>query len=327
MEDRQSKTSPWVSASICICTYNGVARIGDVLDALAQQTLDRIEWEVLVIDNASNDGTGAAANRTIQEKLAGRGRVVREEQAGLSFARARAALEASGEIICFLDDDNLPAPDFVKNAVQAFRDHPRAGALGGRVLPVWETTPSALALAVQDFALAICDRGNQAFEYDRNVGPVGAGLCLRAEVLRQVYRNKKIPGSVVGRTGSGFGGGEDLAIAILVWQSGHTCWYEPSLIIRHLLPARRMEKDYLLRLYEGIGRGQAAVRRLCDWKARTPLAWLIGLKDLCRWQFGQWRGPTHGLRQPHPALAADLHDLNQRLVWGRSMQAMLPFWQ
>jgi glycosyltransferase involved in cell wall biosynthesis len=302
--------------------YNGAARIGDVLDALAQQTLDRIEWEVLVVDNASNDGTGAAANRTIQEKLAGRARVVREEKPGLSFARARAAREASGDIICFLDDDNIPEPDFVKNAVQAFRDHPRAGALGGRVLPVWETTPSALALAVQDFALAICDRGNQAFEYDRNVGPVGAGLCLRAEVLRQIYRNEKIAGSVVGRRGGGFGGGEDLAIAMLVWQSGHTCWYEPSLIIRHLLPARRMEKDYLLRLYEGIGRGQAAVRRLCDWKARTPLAWLIGLKDLCRWQFGQWRGPSSKFSDQNQFVTGDLHVLHQKLIRGRACQAL-----
>ncbi len=316
-----------MDATVVICTFNGASRVGLVIEALARQTQPPATWELLVIDNASTDGTGEVTSRNIQDKLAGCGRVVREEQAGLSFARARAAREAGGEIICFLDDDNIPAPDFVKNAVQAFRDYPRAGALGGKVLPVWETTPSALALAVQDFALAICDRGDRAFKYERNLGPVGAGLCLRAEVLRQIYQNEKIAGSVVGRTGSGFGGGEDLAIAMLVWRSGFECWYEPSLIIRHLLPASRMGKNYLLRLYEGIGRGQTAVRRLSDWKARTPLAWLIGLKDLCRWQFGQWRGPAPRLRQQHPALAADLHDLNQRLVWGRSMQAMLPFWQ
>jgi hypothetical protein len=74
-------------------------------------------------------------------------------------------------------------------------------------------------------------------------------------------------------------------------------------------------------------RGLDATCQCYDWKARSPLAWLIGLKDFCRWQFGQWRGPSPDLRHQHPAMAGDLHDLHQRLVWGRSIQALLPFWQ
>jgi glycosyltransferase involved in cell wall biosynthesis len=308
-------------ATVCICAYNGATRIGEVLTALTYQTASIGRWETLVIDNASTDGTGAFAERFIKEKLAGCGRVVREEQPGLSFARARAAREARGEIICFLDDDNIPAPDFVKNAIQAFKEHPQAGSLGGKVIPQWESPPTPLAIAVADFALAICDRGDKAFKYARNLGPVGAGLCIRTEVLRRIYQNKKTAGSVVGRTGSGFGGGEDLAIAILTWRAGFECWYEPSIVIRHLLPACRMEKDYLLRLYNGIGRGQSAVRKLYDWKARTPLTWLIALKDLVRWLRGNWSGPSAQVCHTHPDIADDLHDLHQRMVWGRAMQA------
>jgi glycosyltransferase involved in cell wall biosynthesis len=319
--------SSGIKATVAICTYNGAARIGKVVDALEVQTQPLETWELLVIDNASTDDTGQVSNRLIQEELGGRGRVVREEHPGLSFARARAAQEAKGEILCFLDDDNIPAPDFVSNAILAFQQHPKAGVLGGKVLAAWETVPSALALAVQDFALAICDRGDKTFKYARNLGPAGAGLCIRTEILRDIYQNKKNVESVAGRTGRGFGGGEDLAIALFVWQAGHECWYEPSVIIRHQLPAGRMEKDYLLRLYEGIGRGQAAVRRLYDWKARSPLVWLIGLKDFIRWQLGQWRGPALEIKKRHPLIADDLHDLHQRLVWGRSFQAFHQFWQ
>jgi glycosyltransferase involved in cell wall biosynthesis len=308
-------------ATVAICTFNGAKRIEAVLAALVRQTVDVNDWEVVVIDNASTDCTGAIADRLIREKLGGRGRVVREEQPGLSFARARAAREARGEIICFLDDDNIPAPDFVKNTILAFQEHPQAGALGGKVLPVWESTPSALALAVQDFALAICDRGDKAFQYARNLGPVGAGLCIRTEVLRKIYQDEKTAGGVIGRTGNGCGGGEDLAIAIRVWQLGCESWYEPALVIRHLLPASRMDKKYLLQLYEGIGRGQSAVRKLHDWKARSPLSYLIGLKDFCRWLLGKWRGPSLELRHQHPVIAGDLHDLHQRLIWGRVLQA------
>jgi glycosyltransferase involved in cell wall biosynthesis len=315
-----------LKATVAICTYNGADRIAAVLAALARQTLNPHDWEVLVIDNASTDGVGAVANDHILGAFHGRGRVVREAQPGLSHARACAAQQAQGEIICFLDDDNIPESEFVENAVQAFLQHPLAGALGGKVLPAWEAPPSALALAVQDFALAICDRGEQVFRYDRGLGPVGAGLCIRTELLQQIYRTDNIARSVAGRTGNGYGGGEDLAIAILAWQLGLECWYVPSLIIRHQLPVRRMEKDYLMRLYEGIGRGQAAVRPLYDWKARTPLAWLVGLKDFCRWRLGQWRGPAPALRQAYPSIAGDLHELQQRLVWGRAVHALGPFW-
>jgi hypothetical protein len=92
--------------------------------------------------------------------------------------------------------------------------------------------------------------------------------------------------------------------------------------IEHVLPASRMDKNYLLRLYEGIGRGQAAVRKLYDWKARTPIAWLIGLKDYCRWQIGQRRGTTPELRRHYPALAGDLHDLHQSMTLGRARRAL-----
>jgi hypothetical protein len=86
-----------------------------------------------------------------------------------------------------------------------------------------------------------------------------------------------------------------------------------------------MEKEYLQQLHEGIGRGQAVVRKCYDWKARSPLVWLIGLKEFCRWQLGQWRGPSPDMHRKHPDIADDLHDLRQSQVWGRAIQAF-HFW-
>jgi len=92
-------------------------------------------------------------------------------------------------------------------------------------------------------------------------------------------------------------------------------------MIQHELPARRMEKDYLLRLYAGIGRGQAVVRRLYDWKARTPLAVLIAGKDFIRWFT---TGHLKRFVADDAALARDLNDLERRLIAGRALQ-MLKF--
>jgi glycosyltransferase involved in cell wall biosynthesis len=294
-----------------------------VMEALASQTQPSETWELLVIDNASSDGTGGVADRFIKEKLGGCGRVVREEKPGLAFARARAAREARGEIICFLDDDNIPAPDFLAAVIQAFSERSRAGVIGGKVLPRWETKPTPLAEAVAPFALAICDLGNDALKFNAiGGGIVGAGMCLRTKVLRAIYQNENAPAQVTGRTGGNLMSGEDLAISVVARQLGWECWYVPTLQIEHILPASRMDKKYLLRLYEGIGRGQAVTRKVYDWKARSPLDWFIGLKDFCRWQLGQWRGPSPELQHQHPTLAGDLHDLHQSMTLGRSRQAL-----
>jgi hypothetical protein len=176
---------------------------------------------------------------------------------------------------------------------------------------------------VADFALAICDRGDKTIAYDGiGDGPVGAGLCVRRDLLRQVYSERRFARTVVGGTAVGAGSGEDTAISVAIKRMNWEILYVPYLVIHHLIPASRMTKDYFMHYYERIGRGQANVRQLFDWKARTPFAWLIGLKDFCRWQLGQWRGPAPELRRRYPAIADDLHDLHQSTTFGRARQAL-----
>ncbi len=313
-----------IKLSFCICTYNGQDRLKNVFEALARQTVANTEWEVLVIDNASTDGSGEVAAKLIEEYLNGFGRVVREETPGLSHARCRGAHEAHGEIICFLDDDNVPALNLAESITKAFSERPHAGVIGGKVIPRWEEEPTNLAKMVAPFALAICDLGDIAKRIDHlGGGIVGAGLCVRADLLRLIFDLTILSNTVSDRTGSSLISGGDLAISIAARQLGWECWYVPSLQIEHLLPGTRMNIHYLRRLYEGIGRGQAATRKMYDWKARSPLNLLIGLKDLCRWTIGEWKGTPQEFRENNDhCLAEDLHALNQHLILGRAKEAL-----
>ena len=316
-----------IAASACICTYNGAARIGAVIKALAAQTLSTDSWELLVIDNASMDDTSAIAERMLAQAFSGSGRVVREAHPGLSFARVRAVQEAKAQVLCFLDDDNLPNPDYIEKAIAAFKTKPKAGVIGGKVLAQWEAKPTALAEKVAPFALAICDHGDAPQLIDgTGAGIVGAGMCVRRKALEEAYGSKLCAGSVTGRKGTNLISGEDTALCVAARQMDYECWYEPSLVIRHLLPARRMEKDYLVRLYEGIGRGQAAVRRLYDWKVRNPLAALVAAKDYSRWLRKGLASPQHASNSMSPELANDLRDLDRRLIWARARET-LAFWR
>ena len=310
--------------SVCLCTYNGAGRVGEVLAALGGQNAPGADWEVVVVDNASTDDTTRVVEEGLARHVPGRGRCVRELQPGLMQARRRATAEARGRVILFVDDDNIPAPDYVAQALAIMARHPEAGVVGGRVEADWLGEPTPLGRAVAGFALAVCDRGDQPFAFpDLTGGPAGAGMIVRREVMERVLADASLAERVAGRTGSSLLSGEDTVIVILAHQMGFTTRYEPALRMKHRIPASRTTPEYLGRLYEGIGRGQAAMRPLFDARARNPvLGTLIALKDGGRWLRGLCLGPSLDLRTQHGPLAADLHRLHLRQVYGRFRQGL-----
>jgi len=311
-------------ATVAVCTYNGAERLPRVLAALERQTFLTESWEVVVVDNASTDETVSVVEGWLgRSDCRMSGRVVTEGNQGLSFARERAAREARGEVVCFVDDDNVPSPDWLELAVGAFARRVNAGVIGGKVEACWEAAPTPLAEAVAGFALAIVDLGPHPVLVDgTGSGIVGAGMCVRRGLLLRIFDEFRFRERISDRRGNDLISGGDLAVSVAARMLGMECWYEPGMRMEHVLPPSRMAKPYLLRLFSGIGRGQAALRRLHDWRARSPLAWLIGLKDLMRWVAGDLRGPDDGKGGETADLARDLHELRQAQTLGRATQAL-----
>ena len=113
--------------TIAVCAYNAVKRLPLTLEALGRMNVPAgLRWECLVIDNRSTDGTGAAAEE-IGRRLNLPLKVVLEPRPGLTLAHRKAVEEARGEIVSFVDDDNLVEPDWAANCVEFFRTHPRGG--------------------------------------------------------------------------------------------------------------------------------------------------------------------------------------------------------
>ncbi|MEP4077775.1 glycosyltransferase [Haloferula sp.] len=87
--------------TVIICTLNGRDRIGSCLKAVS--ALENIDFEVVVVDDGSNDGTPDFIEREFPQV-----RLVRIEHGGLSAARNAGAEAAKGEILAFTDDDCEP---------------------------------------------------------------------------------------------------------------------------------------------------------------------------------------------------------------------------
>lgn len=114
-----------IDCSIIIPTYNTRGLTRECLRTLMESP-PRASYEVIVIDNHSTDGTLEAVGRDFPDI-----RCLRNP-ANLGFSKAcnRAAKEARGAYLCFLNSDTTHAGPGVDRLVQWFRDHPRTGIAG-----------------------------------------------------------------------------------------------------------------------------------------------------------------------------------------------------
>lgn len=241
-----------VGVTVILCTHNPRADyLSETLEGLRRQSMEQSEWEFLLIDNGSSDPLA----ETIDLSWHSRGRIVREEELGLTPARLRGYAESVGDLIVFVDDDNILSPDYLENARKIGVDRPYLGAWGGSITGIFETDPepfwdgrmSLLAIREVERARWSNDPAHLSMQ------PFGAGLCIRRAVLRQYVEGVQSDGTRrgLGRRGSGLGGCEDLDMVMSCPDLGLGFGVFPELKMKHLIPAGRLQLDYLLRLYEG----------------------------------------------------------------------------
>ena len=264
-----------VDFTIAIPTYNGEHRLPEVLDRLrAQVGTESISWEVIVVDNNSTDGT-ADVIRCYQENwnLTCPLRYARESRQGASFARHRAAQEANGKYIGFLDDDNIPAVNWVAAAYAFGETHPQVGAFGSQIHGDFEVTPPENFKKIAPF-LAIIERGPRPHCYDprKKMLPPGAGLVVRREtwfesVPEYLILNNK--GKAAGLAS------EDLEALLHIQNAGWEIWYNPEMEVYHKIPGWRFERDYLISLFRCVGLSRHRIRMLSTRRVwQRPFAFL-----------------------------------------------------
>ena len=119
--------------SCIICCHNSAERLPQALNHLAaQQVHEGLQWEVVIIDNASTDETEQVAVATWS--LAGKPaplRVVHEPRLGIGYARYKGVAESSYEFVGFIDDDNWVYSNWVQVALEFMLDHPNVAVCGG----------------------------------------------------------------------------------------------------------------------------------------------------------------------------------------------------
>jgi glycosyltransferase involved in cell wall biosynthesis len=254
--------------SVIICCHNSVPRLERTLQAVcAMEDPADMDWEIVVVDNASTDGTADAARGLLASHARVDWRVVFENTPGLMHARCRGTVAAAGEAFGFIDDDNWPDPDWLRLAAGVAGSCPQAGAWGG-----W-------CSAVADVPIPAWFGGEQArFACGRLYparglvhGPLyGAGLCVRRTAWEQilpVIRRFEL----TGRRGGILASGDDDFICRLILAKGMGIFFEPALHIRHFMPESRLSIDYVVALSRGLGLSTVSLRAAITVRDRWPM--------------------------------------------------------
>src|ERR1700761_1057420 len=99
--------------TVIVCAHNPRRDfLKRTLDALNTQTLPKQQWEFLLIDNVSKEPLEKYWDLSWHPHA----RHVCENELGLTAARLRGIKESSGELLIFVDDDNLLATNYLEQA-------------------------------------------------------------------------------------------------------------------------------------------------------------------------------------------------------------------
>jgi glycosyltransferase involved in cell wall biosynthesis len=255
MDPKKYKTSflKKMMVSIIICSYNRASYISDALNSLYHQSSGLDSFEVWVVDNNSTDNTSEVFAQWRSQQPLGQFNYVTEKQQGASFARNTGASLAKGEWLCFVDDDAVATPHFVENILLHILNKPFAVGFGGRIIPKYiPAEPKWMSYYVSslvgnfDYAPTAC-----AFENEKY--PLESNMILQKKVFDQVGGfNTALPG-VVGTLRIG---GEGKELFLKVMALGHTIYYDPSIIVYHVVEVKKLTPEYLYRVASGIGRGE-----------------------------------------------------------------------
>jgi GT2 family glycosyltransferase len=243
--------------TLAICTHNHHAALRKTLADLGTLYSPSGPWELLLVDNASTDGTATWLAQGTWHLPHVECRTVSESALGVANARNCALHEAAGEYVVFLDDDETPEPDWLQQ-IEVVIDSHHPAAIGGRIrakLP--GPRPGWLRDELLGF-LGELDYGPEMQKLSEPSTPIFTGNAAfhRQTVLACGGFDRNL-----GRRGGIHSGGEDTELYRRLAAQGKTILWAPKALIHHRIEPWKLNRTYFLKLHYRQGRMEGARQR------------------------------------------------------------------
>jgi glycosyltransferase involved in cell wall biosynthesis len=220
--------------SIIICTYNREKFLPGALASLVTQSIKPSDYEIVIVNNNSTDSTEHICYEFITHNPILNVKYVVEKEKGLSAARNRGIVESASELIAFIDDDAEVEKNYLETAIGFFNQYPTISAMGGKVIPVYETgkEPSWLSAPLWGLVTKV-DWGNKTRKYPPSKYPAGCSMVFRKSVFNHTGMfNKDL-----------YLRSDDKYIFRQLEKYGMEFLYYPKLVVKHNIDAYRVTLD------------------------------------------------------------------------------------
>jgi glycosyltransferase involved in cell wall biosynthesis len=246
--------------TVCICTHNRPRYVRNCLDGLRRQTVPQEHFTVVVVDSGS---APSAAIELAGLAAAHGARLIRLDQPGVSRARNAGAWAAHTPFIAYIDDDAIPAADWVSAILTATAQSGRRPALiGGRILPKWEAPlprwwPPSLRGVLSIIEHEGCGEYRTA-AVPKDLEPYAANIVVHVLSLLAAGGF----GGAVGRYGESLLSDEDVQLAWTLQDAGYSVRYDSRIVVHHQIQATRLAPEWLLSRMYWQGVSTVLTRRL-----------------------------------------------------------------
>jgi glycosyltransferase involved in cell wall biosynthesis len=236
--------APAPALTVCVCTHARPGYVRQCLAGIAGQTVAAAAFETIVVDSGSPPPAAAALARVVAAHAGVRLLVV--DRPGVSLARNAGAAAARAPYVAFIDDDAIPAPDWLACILAAIAEaSPPAAVLGGRLLP-----------------LSIIEHeGRGAYRTPAlppGLEPYAANMVVHAPTLLLAGG---FP-AAIGRYGGVLLSDEEVQLAWTLQDAGHSVLYDSRIVVHHQIQASRLNPAWLLRRLYWQGASTVVTRRL-----------------------------------------------------------------
>lgn len=218
-----------IDVSVIICTRNRKAYLAKAINSLLSQTVPCADFEIIVVDNASSDGT----DHFVKEYYGDYKNIlyVHEPKIGLSRARNTGSKMARGKYLAYLDDDAVASARWIECISAVFENiYPEPACIGGDIDLIWEIQRPAwlsddLTTYLGNNKLTNTPRFLHEGEY-----VFGGNMVLAKNKIQHIV---ELFDENLGRNGNNLMSNEEISLQDLLREEGKNIYYAPDILVLH----------------------------------------------------------------------------------------------
>lgn len=262
-----------MTLTVLMATHNGAGTLPRVLTAFSRLQSPPGGYRLLVVDNASTDGTSNVLRELSKDLPL---QVFQCPERGKNRALNLALSVAQGELLVFTDDDVLPASDWLLRLQQVAATEAGFDIFGGAILPDWPSEPATWLLRDTPIGMTFALTDPKLAR-----GPIFPGLIWGPNMMvrRRVFERGLRFNENIGPAAGQYVMGSETEFNLRAAAAGFKCFFEPEAVVQHIIRPHQMEREWVLQRAYRFG------RNMWNQEQRQPGPPVPMVMGMPRWRF------------------------------------------